>query len=96
MLKKIGFALLIVIVGLGIAFAMLTRRPSPPASQAFVNANVLTMNRTNEVAEAVFIEDERITAVGTRAEIEAMITSGTEVHDIGGRTLIPGFIDAHG
>ncbi len=96
MLKKIGFALLIVIVGLGIAFAMLTRRPSPPASQAFVNANVLTMNRTNEVAEAIFIEDERITAVGTRAEIEAMITSGTEVHDIGGRTLIPGFIDAHG
>lgn len=54
------------------------------------------MNPTDDVAEAVFVEDEHIVAVGTRSEIEAMIGSGTVVHDLTGATLIPGFIDAHG
>jgi predicted amidohydrolase YtcJ len=96
MLKKAGLVLLASIVALAVGLAVLTHRTPPPDSQAFVNATVLTMNANDDAVEAVFIEKERITAVGTRAEIEALVTSQTEVHDLGGRTLIPGFIDAHG
>jgi predicted amidohydrolase YtcJ len=96
MLKKAGLVLLASIVALAVGLAVLTHRAPPPDSQAFVNATVLTMNANDDAVEAVFIEKERITAVGTRVEIEALVTSQTEVHDLGGRTLIPGFIDAHG
>lgn len=96
MLKKTGIALLVLIVAVSVTIAIMVHRPAPPDSQAFVNGTVLTMNPNNDIAQAVLVERERITAVGSRAEIEALITSDTEVHDLAGRTLIPGFIDAHG
>ncbi len=96
MLKKIGIALLVFIVAIVLLLALALHRPAPPSSQAFVNGTVLTMNSDDEVAEAVLIEHDRIVAVGSREEIEARIGSDTDVHDLEGRTLIPGFIDAHG
>lgn len=96
MLKRAGIALLASIAAIGVVIALVLHRPPPPASQAFVNATVLTMNASDHVAEAVFVERDRIVAVGSRGEIEALIEADTEIHDLGGRTLIPGFIDAHG
>lgn len=96
MIKKVAIALVALVVLAVLAVAVITRRPPPPSSQAFVNGTVLTMNPNDDVVEAVFVEDEHIVAAGTRSEIEAMISSGTVVHDLAGATLIPGFIDAHG
>ncbi|MBW1882674.1 MAG: amidohydrolase [Deltaproteobacteria bacterium] len=96
MLKKAGIALLVLIAAIGLLIAIVVHRPPPPASQAFINATVLTMNASDDVAEAIFVQHDRIVAVGSRSEIDALIESDTEIHDLGGRTLIPGFIDAHG
>jgi predicted amidohydrolase YtcJ len=46
-------------------------------------------------AQAVAVRDGVIAAVGTDAEIDALTGPGTEVVELGGRMLLPGFIDAH-
>ena len=46
-------------------------------------------------AEAVAVRGGRISAVGTGAEIGELVGPGTEVVDLGGRMLLPGFQDAH-
>lgn len=66
------------------------------ADALFVNANVLTMNDVAPRAEAVAVKDGRILAVGTGTAVGAHRGAATEVHDLGGHTLLPGFIDAHG
>ncbi len=69
--------------------------PSPPERQLFINANVLTMDGQNARAQAVAVERDRIMAVGTTEEILKWRDAKTTVHDLAGKTLLPGFIDAH-
>src|SRR5262249_43521551 len=47
------------------------------------------------IAQALAIRGERIVAVGSNAEIEALRTPSVEVIDLHGRTVIPGLIDNH-
>lgn len=44
---------------------------------------------------ALAIQDGRIVAVGSEAEIRQMIGPETQVIDAGGRAVIPGFVDPH-
>ena len=46
-------------------------------------------------AEAVAVKDGAILAVGSNAEIDAFVSDETTVISLHGRTLTPGFIDAH-
>lgn len=46
-------------------------------------------------AEAIAVADERIIAVGRESEILALAGSSTEMVDLRGRALLPGFVDAH-
>ncbi len=98
MLKKVLLVLLVAVVLLGGAagLAWRTLNPAPPASQAFINGRVLTMDETLRIAEAVLVQGKRIRAVGTTEEIRALADGGTIIHDLAGRTLMPGIIDAHG
>lgn len=66
------------------------------ADRIFVNGPVLTMNDAQPRAEAVAVADGRIIAVGPAAEVLKLKGEGTEVTDLGGRALVPGFFDAHG
>ena len=59
------------------------------------NGRVLTVNPTNDIAEAVAIRGGRILAVGSSAEMEAFRGAETRVIDAEGKTVLPGFIDAH-
>jgi len=53
------------------------------------------MDNTLPVAEAVLIQDGLIAAVGGNEEISDLAPPGTEVIDLQGKTLSPGFIDSH-
>lgn len=46
-------------------------------------------------AEAVAVTGDRVTLVGTRAEVEARKGPSTTVVDLGGATLVPGLVDSH-
>lgn len=72
--------------------------PEVPAADAadlvLTNGVVETMIDGQE-AEAVAVKGGEIVFVGTSAEAEAFIGADTQVIDLGGRMLMPGFIDAH-
>ncbi|MEM1113818.1 MAG: amidohydrolase [Pseudomonadota bacterium] len=84
------------VTGVGVVLNLATRLPAPPAHQVFINAEVITLDDQGSVAEAVAVRGELIEAVGTTDEIMALVEDQTVVHDLRGRTLMPGFVDAHG
>src|SRR5258706_2354548 len=59
-----------------------------------VNGNIYTMDPANPRAEAVAIAGGRFFAMGTNQEIGNLSVGVTKI-DLGGRTVVPGFIDAH-
>ena len=67
----------------------------PPADRVFVNALVYTMDEHRSRAEAVAVRDGRIVHVGSNDEVRRLVGSRTEVTDLGGAMLLPGFHDSH-
>ncbi len=60
-----------------------------------VNARVLTVDPSHPTAEAIAVTGGRIAATGATAEMMGRRERDTEVIDMGGRTIVPGFVDAH-
>ncbi len=65
------------------------------SSTLFFNGIILTQNPNQPYVEAVFVENEKILAVGRIEHMKDLITSQTHYVDLQGKTLMPGFIDAH-
>ena len=65
------------------------------ADLVFTNGAVYTVDAARRWARAVAVKGERIVAVGADDAIADLIGDGTEVIDLRGRMLIPGFQDAH-
>jgi hypothetical protein len=61
----------------------------------FTNARILTCDPRQPSAAAVAVRDGRILAVGDEAAVAAQIGPDAVRIDLGGRTMVPGFIDAH-
>ncbi|MFC1820927.1 amidohydrolase family protein [Thermodesulfobacteriota bacterium] len=59
------------------------------------NANVITMDPANPKARSVAMEDGKILAVSGDDSIREFNTGDTKTIDCGGKTILPGFIDAH-
>ncbi|WP_431246460.1 amidohydrolase family protein [Leifsonia xyli] len=57
------------------------------------NANVRTSVPAHPVADTVVIRDGHIAFVGSGADLRS--AQSAEIIDLGGRTVVPGFIDAH-
>ncbi|HEX9123500.1 MAG TPA: amidohydrolase family protein [Actinomycetota bacterium] len=66
-----------------------------PADLVFVNGAVYTVDAARRWARAVAVRGGRIVAVGTDDTVRELIGSRTEVVDLRGRMLLPGFQDAH-
>jgi len=66
-----------------------------PASLVFTDGNIITMNASRAIAEAVAVRGNQIVAVGTNLEVAPYIGKNTKVLHLYGKTLLPGFIDAH-
>ncbi|MEV5937895.1 amidohydrolase [Streptomyces sp. NPDC051994] len=65
-----------------------------PADLVFTGGPVLTLDAARSRATTVAVTGERITAVG-HDEVRELIGPQTEVVDLAGKLLIPGFQDAH-
>jgi len=83
-----------------ICFALLMSvAPTHSASLApdliIVNASVHTMDEGQPRAEGVAVLGNRIVAVGSSTEIRGLAGSKTRVIDASGKTVFPGFNDAH-
>ena len=60
-----------------------------------MGGKVLTMDVRDRRAEALAVDRGKIAAVGAVAEVSKLIGPETRIVDLGGRALIPGFIDPH-
>jgi predicted amidohydrolase YtcJ len=65
------------------------------ADLVFTGGAVYTVDATRSWARAVAVKGDRIVAVGTDDELGDLIGAGTDVIDLRGRMLLPGFQDAH-
>ena len=61
----------------------------------YFGGNIITVNEGQPEAEAIAVKDGMIVFVGAKADAMAMQGESTQLHDLQGRTLIPGFFDAH-
>ena len=71
-------------------------QPSTAADAIYVGGDIVTMNDKAPSAQALAVKDGRILAVGDRKTVEAGHKGAkTKVVNLAGKTLLPGFIDAH-
>ena len=79
-----------------VAFALLVGLTAGASAQPTVlhNARIYTVNEAQPTAEAIAFEDRRILAVGSEADLREAYPDAERL-DAGGRTVVPGLIDAH-
>lgn len=78
-------------------FMRSTSNTGGAADSIYLGGDILTM-AGNEPAyvEALAVKDGKILALGTKNEVLLAKGESTKVVDLGGKTLLPGFIDSHG
>ena len=79
-----------VLIGMTVAVISFLDRPT-----LLVNAHILTMDMELPVADALLMKGGLIMAVGSRASLEQDMPLMTRIVDLGGRSVLPGFVDAH-
>jgi predicted amidohydrolase YtcJ len=80
---------------IGLLGAASLRAASVQPELILVNGNIHTMDSTSPHAQAVAISGGRFIAVGSNDEIGNLPSAGAKRVDLEGRTVVPGFIDAH-
>jgi predicted amidohydrolase YtcJ len=61
----------------------------------FFNAKIFTADEQQLYAEAIAIRGTKIIAVGNLQEVKTAVSKDAEMIDMGGRCLLPGFVDSH-
>jgi predicted amidohydrolase YtcJ len=83
------------IASLWLAVGFTTANAAPPPERIYVNARVWTADAAQPAAEAFAVMDGRFVAVGSSKTVRALAGPSTAVVDLGGRRVVPGFIDTH-
>ncbi|MDA0264577.1 MAG: amidohydrolase [Chloroflexi bacterium] len=65
------------------------------AETVIKNANIMTMDPARPKAQALAMAHGRFVGIGSNEDMEGLVGPGTKVFDLGGKTTLPGFIDAH-
>jgi predicted amidohydrolase YtcJ len=77
-------------------FAPAIARAAEEAEIIYSGGPVITVDDANPRAEAVAVRAGRILAVGTTEAVMKLKGANTRMVDLGGRALLPGFVDSHG
>src|SRR5262249_21348183 len=80
----------------GLAATTPAQRPAaPPADLIVTHARIYTVDDSHPFVSALAVRDGRVQFVGSEREAMQLRGSSTRMLDAGGRTIIPGMIDAH-
>jgi predicted amidohydrolase YtcJ len=83
------------LAGLWLAATLSVADSTPAPDRIYVNARVWTADVRQPAAEAFAVSEGHFVAVGIDAEVRALAGPATETIDLGGRRVVPGFIDTH-
>lgn len=83
------------VASLWLATVFATASAAPPPERVYINARVWTADPTQPATEAFAVTDGRFVAVGKNESVRALAGPTTTVVDLGGRRVVPGFIDTH-
>ena len=62
----------------------------------YFGGEIITMKDSAEVVDAVYVKDGKIIATGSKSDLLKLVSNKTQMHDLQGKTLMPGFFDPHG
>lgn len=80
----------------GACSSVVTHASAKEADAIWFGGTIVTVNDKAPRAEAVAVKNGKIVAVGAKAAVvKAEQGKATVMHDLKGRTMTPGFIDAH-
>jgi len=65
------------------------------ADLVLIDGKIITVDASDTIAEAVAVRQGKILMVGSTAEIRQLAGRNSKVVDLGGKTVLPGFIDTH-
>ncbi|MFK7906940.1 MAG: amidohydrolase [Chitinophagales bacterium] len=94
-MKKLLPIFAVLLLLLFIAYQYILQDFAPNKSTIYTNANIITVDKQNPSAEAMFVHEGKVEAIGSNQEITSLQREGIEVVDLQGKTLMPGFIDPH-
>lgn len=78
----------------GISVGLTATADKPNGTMAFTHARILTMKGDEVINDGtIVVEGNHIKAVGPSASVA--IPSGAKIMDVSGKTILPGFVDAH-
>jgi predicted amidohydrolase YtcJ len=86
---------LVVAIGVLALFTNAAALAQQNVDTVVTHGKILTVDADFRVVEALAINDGRIVARGTSAEMARLAGAGTTVIDVAGATVIPGLIDNH-
>jgi predicted amidohydrolase YtcJ len=69
---------------------------SPPADLVLTNGKIVTVEDGMPEAQAIAVVGDRIAALASSADIKRHVGPKTQVIDLKGQLVIPGFIEGHG
>ena len=84
------------LLGASVVTLSIATQAADVADMIYTGGDIVTINDAQPSAEALAVKDGRILAVGMRTTIEKHHKgSTTKTVNLGGKTLLPGFLDAH-
>ena len=93
--KTAELALFIIALGAAIVPEIVRSQQQPPADTVLTNGKIITVDDSFSIAQAIAIRGDRFIAVGSNQAIAKLAGRRTRRIDLGGKAVVPGFIDAH-
>lgn len=93
-LKRLIFGVLFLLVAIAAGLYFISAPPETSDELLFVGGPIITM-AGNQTPEALLVKNGKISALGSRAELEAKLSDTAIIIDLKGDALLPGLIEPH-
>jgi predicted amidohydrolase YtcJ len=98
MISNTGFTFRVLHTGLAVLASLHDTAPASAAETADLvirQANILTVDARQPKATAFAVRNEKFVAVGSDEMMKPFVGPNTKILELEGKTVVPGFIDAH-
>jgi len=91
--KRLYFFVILTVIGI-VLFSIKADFKKTEAT-IYINGTIITLDSLHPSAEAMFVKEGLIQAIGNNVDIQKLATASTIIIDLHKKTVLPGFIDSH-